>query len=313
MRLKNIIFFLPLLFSACGTKHIGHMAYIPDVYMPQTPIYTNNSVELQDAKSYANFLVQNDIKPIYLFIEEEHVRMQDETGNGQGKLPNNFRFSAMFAVAEFSPKVKVITGKKSFIRVLKDKEKRNTAFEIEGALTAYDENRQEINSGVDSGIDFGKGKGDTDYKNRFRNVDKVSSLTLKIFLKQNGEMFTYSQGTIDIKEKNRGYSFGLSINNSGFGVSAFQNKKEGLGHSIDRLLLHTLHQMIKDVVRKKGLLNKGQDVKIYVAPTNNNVNINQNNSVVRPVSVPTRKNNYKPTSINQDEEDFLNQLSRKRR
>jgi len=316
MHRYNFLLLSSLLFSACGSKNNGHPAYVPPVSIVPTRIYTPNSNELQDAKSYARYLVQKDIHPIYLFIEAKKIMMRDETGNGTGTLPHNFRLSAMYAMHEFSPKVIVITGENSYIRANKNKDKRPFLFEVEGALVAYDKDRHEINSGVEFGLDFGKGKGDTDVKDRFRNVDKVSSLGLIIMLKKDGEVFAKSRGIIDIQEKGRGYNFGLSINNSGFGVNAFQRKKEGMGESIDRLLLHTLHSLIKDVVERKGLVQH----RVVKSTSFHTQKTTTNNSIINKKiqEMDTRHNRIKKieTSINnltrKDEDDFLNQISKKR-
>ena len=319
----NLLFFTLLLFSSCGTRYSGHTPNIPSVSLTPNKIYNTNPSELQNAKAYSNYLVQKDIKPIYLYLEDKRVVMADETGNGTGVLPNNFRFSAMYAIGEFAPKVKAITGLSGFKRLWKDKETRDLLFEVEGRISAYDQNRHEINSGVYFGLDFGKGKGDTNVRDRFRNVDKISSLTIKIMLKQNAEMYTQSKGTIDIKEKNRGYSFGLSINNSGFGVNAFQNKKEGIGESIDRLLLHILHVLIKDVVERKGLLEtrvaRPQPTPpiavVTSQPTPQStppIEVVTSQPISQPSPQPTLLDNI-GKQVSQDEDDFLNQISKKRR
>jgi hypothetical protein len=311
------------LLSACGTKYDGHIAHIPSVNLSPQKIYTPNSDELQKAKLYARYLVQKDIKPIYFFVEAKKLMMRDETGNGTGTLPNNFRLSAMYAMDEFSPKIKVITGLNSYLRANKDKNKRPLLFEVEGALVAYDKDRHEINSGIEFGLDFGKGRGDTDVKDRFRNVDKVSSLGLIIMLKKDGEIFTKARGVIDIQQKGRGYNFGLSINNSGFGVSAFQRKKEGMGESIDRLLLHTLHSMIKDVVERKGLVQTRVVRPRPTPPIQQDVVQPPIPQPKKPITQQIKRMDERHERIKklegsitltrEDEDDFLNKISKKRR
>ncbi|HIP11168.1 MAG TPA: hypothetical protein EYG73_00480 [Arcobacter sp.] len=266
--MKYFLLLLVLLLIGCGSKHKGHIAPIPNAYIAPSIVQGQNSQEYTDALALGNDLVHKNSEPIYLFIEDGY--MKDESGNGAGTLPVVFKRLAMFAAFDFRPKIHVYTSIGEFAKVLKDPKKRDRAFEIEGIISAYDENKEVIDSGIDFGLDFGNGKGSTDLDNKFRNTDKVSSLTLDIMFKQNGQMYTARSNTLDINYINRGYSSGLRINNSGFGTSAYHTKKEGIGKTLKRLLHASLHSMIQEVVQQKSLIPpRSVPSSVYVRPTPN--------------------------------------------
>ena len=263
--MRFLLLILVIVFTGCGSKYKGHTAPIPEAYIPPSKVHGQNSQEYTDALALGNDLVHKNSEPIYLFIEDGY--MKDESGNGAGTLPVVFKRLTMFAAFDFRPKIQVYTSINKFAELLKDPKKRGRAFEIEGIISAYDENKEVIDSGIDFGLDFGKGKGETDLDNKFRNTDKVSSLTLDIMFKQSGQMYTARSNTLDINYINRGYSFGLRINNSGFGTSAYHTKKEGIGKTLKRLLHASLHSMIQEVVERKSLIPPKKPTPTYNAPT----------------------------------------------
>lgn len=242
-----------VLFSSCSSQK-GHSIPVPDTNFVSSSVHGQESQEYRNALLLANKMVKANIKPIYLFIESDS-HMRDETGNGAGALPHTIKRATMFAAFDFRPKVQVYTSIGKYARLLQNPRLADTAFEIEGAITSFDENNEVIDSGIDFGLDIGKGKGETDGDSKFRNTDKVSSITLEIMFKQDGQMYSARTQTLDIKYMNRGYSFGLRINNSGFGATSYHTKKEGIGQTIKRLLHYTLHSMLQEVIQRKNLIN----------------------------------------------------------
>jgi len=249
---KLILIYTVILFSACSSQK-GHSLPVPDTNFVSSSVHGQKSQEYRNALLLGRKMVKANIRPIYLFIESDS-HMRDETGNGAGTLPHTIRRATMFAAFDFRPKVQVYTSIGKYARLLQNPRLADTAFEIEGAITSFDENNEVIDSGIDFGLDIGKGKGETDGDSKFRNTDKVSSITLEIMFKQDGQMYSARTQTLDIKYVNRGYSFGLRINNSGFGATAYHTKKEGIGQTIKRLLHYTLHSMLQEVIQRKNLI-----------------------------------------------------------
>jgi hypothetical protein len=232
--------FILLLFGCSG-----HISPIPTVQLDKTAVYESSSKELKKAKAFGEILEQNNIEPIYFYIEGSEV-LVNATSNSS--LPNNFKISTMYAVTVFGKKVVMLTDRNTAMSYLSNKETKNRLFLIEGAITGFNENGNVVESGVDVGLDFGNGKGSTDGDSDFENRDKISSLTVSIFFKQNGRIFDSKKSKIDIHSSNRGYYMGISINGSGLGMNAHHSKKEGVGEALDRVLYYSLHQMLKKVV-----------------------------------------------------------------
>ncbi len=237
--------FSMLLFIGCS----GHVAPVPNVTLKRTSVYEATSKELRDAIAFGKSLSNSsNVEPIYLVVENE-LMLQRKIDNPS--LPRDFRVAAMYAATVFGDKVVVLTDRGIVAQYLNDKSKKDRVFQIEGAITGFNENGHIVDSGFDVGLDFGKGKGSTDTDSDFRNTDKVSSLTVSIFLKQNNRICAARKNKIDIHSSNRGYYMGVSINGSGLGFNAHRSKKEDVGEALDRVLYYSLHQMIKKVVGRQ--------------------------------------------------------------
>jgi hypothetical protein len=299
---------LVLSLSACVSKHKGHYVPIPDASLSAGQIYEIDTKEYREVREFSDYLAQQRIKPIYLVVENETM-VQNETGDYKGNLPNTFRIATLSASADFAPMVRVLTGTQTIMKYYNNKKTRDRLFEIEGAITAYSKDNHIISSDIDFGLDFGSGRGESTTDNSFGNTDKVSSITLDIFFKQNGEIYTKRTATIDIKDTNRGYNFGLSVNYSGFGANAYQTKKEGIGKSLRRLLHYTLRGMLKDVIRTKSLISK--------AAVNKDINLYADVVPKKRVALATtqKRAENRPKEpiyhdISQEEEAFLREISK---
>ena len=301
---KILILFIVIFTSCQKNPPFG------DISLPPSPVFESSN---EKAKKYAKELVKMDIKPIYLFIENNNMRNE----SGGNVLPKSMLTSAKMSVHYFYPRVRMITSTQRFLKILANKIKHNRAFEIEGALTSYNVNKHILNKSNKVRINI-TGPNDFDGDARDRDVDKISSLTLKIFFKQNGEIFTSSEGTIDIIEKNRGYTFGLFINRTGIGMQSYQNKKQGIGESIDRLLLHTIKSMIQDVVKRKNLArninynskkiarNKSPMIRRREHSINSN---NSKNTKIKKDTIQRKKLIFNKSHNNDEEIKFLEELN----
>ena len=117
--------------------------------------------------------------------------------------------------------------------------------------------------------------------------------------KQSGQMYAARSNTLDIHYSNRGYSFGLRINDSGFGASAYHTKKEGIGKTLKRLLHASLHSMIQEVVRRKSLI---PSTPIYTSMP----------KYRRPIPTPIHHRATSIQSLNNKEKIFLDRIKRRR-
>lgn len=248
MRISTIFYLFPaLLLASCG----GHVAPIVPVNLPRQQII-HTQVPYQ-VKALRNTLDTRQVSPIYLYIEDnrnDHNLMSNQSGNRAG-LPVTFRVLAMSVANEFGSKVEVYTGKTSFERVLSDPVKYGNAFEVEGAITGFDQHNQVISSGINFGLEFGEGSSQTTNNDRYRNTDRVSNLQVDVFFKQDGKIFVASSAEITIRSINRGYDFGLRINGSGFGLNSYNTKADGLGKSLRRILQFVYADLIEKVMKKK--------------------------------------------------------------
>jgi len=262
--------FLNIILLILGLSLLGcsnHIAPIPTVEIQKSGVYHQTSKELEDAKAFGKELDEADISPIYLFMEEM------KTSIPSSMLPYNIRLSTIYAGTIFGKKVIVIDNLSGVVNFIKDKKKRDRLFMVSGTITGFNKNRESKESGVDFGLDFGKGKGDSDVDNDFNNEDTLSSLTISIFFKKYDGKVVYSQkSTIDIHSSSRGYYFGISINGSGFGLKAYNSKKEAVGEALDRALYYSLHQLLKKAlegdlqsVKTKKVIKNSLDKKILIS------------------------------------------------
>jgi len=280
--IRILIIYLYLFFLISCSKHI---APVPNVELKKSEIVSHKSEEYKKAKRLSAYLVKNNIKPIYLFIEDRHLK--NESGTGAGALPNYFKQLAMFAAFDFQPKIEVYTSINKFAKLLQDPKTKDRAFEIDGIISAYNTNKNSISSSIDFGFDFGNGEGEGSADQRGRNRDTVSSLTLDMMFHQNGKMYAARSNTLNINKNARSYSFGLSINDAGFGINASNNKSEDVGEIMKRLLHHMLYELILEVLERKSLLSDSPLIKT------------ESESDIRKAST---------SKLNEDEKTFLNRI-----
>lgn len=187
-------------------------------------------------------------EPLCLFIQDDSMMTNQ---SGAGGLPPVFRILVMDIAYQYSPYLSVYTSKKIVKDVTNGRVKEENIYDVEGAITAYDQDEHTISTGIDFGVDFGEGSKETTSENRYRNTDKISSLEITVFLKHNGKICASSSAEIKISNVNRGYSFGLRINDSGLGMNSYHTKSDGIGKSLRKLLTFIFADLIEQVIDQR--------------------------------------------------------------
>ena len=255
--------FILLILSACNT-HV-------ELKEPVVETHFDDQVS-KDIRELATSLESEGVKPIYLFIgEDKEISNQ----SGAAGFPNTFKVLTQSIAADFKPKVEVITSSKMATTIYKDPDKTGLLFEVEGAITAFDQDNETISSGIDFGVDTNDASND----NRNKNKEKISEITLDIFFKQNGRIYAKRTGSITIKAVRKGYNFGFRVNNAFLGFSQYKSKQNGLGKSLRTLLSVTLKELIEEVHRRKNqeqydvqyLFRKGGSIDSFRPITRNDI------------------------------------------
>lgn len=313
----KLIFALSLTIAGCGSN--SHIAPIPEVHLPQTrPNLNPHPNETRAASRAARHAIDDGLNPIYLVIESNKMLSNQSASTS---VPETFRIMTMSVAQEFSPAAVIYTANKTFVNeVLKQPTKSSFGFELEGAITVFDDSSSVISSGVDFGIDFGGGKTETSHASDYRNTDKVTYMEIDIFLKQQGKIYSKSTGSIDITNSNRGYNFGLQINNSGFGINAYNTKRQGIGKSIRKLLYGMLNELISDAIYRtnnRAIAKSPSSVpktqlrySLPPSSTKNTTPKREYSAPSYPGSTPSypRDSTQNYPSISKEEKDFINSL-----
>jgi len=265
-----------------------------------------NSYEYFRIKALSRELKKLNIPTIYL-----HPALT-ENQTGLPIISQTFAMMLSSAAQDLAPSIEVYLMRNSFDTIVEDSNKKQRAFMMFGALTAYNKDYTSISKGFDFGITWGKGRGESDYDSQFRDTDDVSTMTLDLLFAQNGKIYTKSTGTIKIHRVNRGYDFGLSINGSGIGANAYTTKSEGIHQSIRRLLHNALYVMIRDIVEKQHLIKNSNSISVATSKLGRNDFRSINNiEYATPVDkFPSRArmSDVSRDSIDEAENQFLNSL-----
>jgi hypothetical protein len=232
---KNLFFLvvISLFITSCTNN-------IPKPKIEKKPQYikkyiTDNHYKLNEFKI---MMEKEDIKPIYIYINSS---LKSEVPSND--IPN-IRKLTHSLLSDFGNKVKVITSNKLINNYLLDKDKSSRVYVLDGAITAFDKGIFSQSSSVNFNISIGNSDDKKKANNRFKNKKKTSQIIADFYLKQNHIIEYKSSSSILIRETNKGYSFGLNMYGLSFGISSYNNVKDGLGLSVRKLLEATLIDLI---------------------------------------------------------------------
>jgi len=240
IRKKSIIALVFLIFSGCVP--------IPTVEHEEQKITALHTSEYKNIIQTRKRLNQQTIHPIYIYLDKDGS--VNDSGTGAGELPQRMRRQLISILSNFGENVKVITSSSTYISIIK--ESPNNAqymYVLDGAITIYDKDIMSQSSGINFGFDFGKGEGKGNSSSSFKDKDKRSILGVEFYLRQNEIVTNSVQSKIDIRTTSRGYNFGISINNGGFGFSAYKTIQDGVGLSVRKLLEQSMNNLINQITR----------------------------------------------------------------
>lgn len=225
-------------------------APIPKVKMSEQTITSVQTNELNKIKSFGNYLSSRDKRVVYLYIESDGA--VNESGTGSEELPPRMRRQLTSILMDFGDKVKVVDNVNTFITLHNVVDKQALYFSINGAITRYDKNIMSQSSGFDFGIDFGGGSTEANSNTDFKDKDTLTILGVDFYLKNLDGIVLYKTASqIDIRSTTRGYSFGISINKAGIGMSAYKNIQDGVGLSVRKMLQESMYNLLRQVYSKE--------------------------------------------------------------
>ncbi len=185
---------------------------------------------------------------IYLYI----VSATNQSFGNDGSLANDFSMMAKSVASSFGPKVKVVINKIIAYQLYTDPKTKDNIYSVNIAISDYNANAESRSSSIDFGVEFGKGRGETiGDGNPYRNIDNISRIRLEMTFDTDGMIVAQRSAIIGISEVNRGYYFGMRVNGTGLGVSAYANKKEGVGNSVSKLLHFMYGEILEDLIVEK--------------------------------------------------------------
>lgn len=225
-------------------------APVPEVKLDEQKISSVQTNQLNKIKSFGNYLSLNNKKLLYLYIENDGA--VNESGINSGELPPQMRRQLTSILMDFGDRVKVVDNPSTFITLHNIVDKDALYFSINGAITRYDKNIMSQSSGFDFGIDFGGGSTATNSSSDFKDKDSLTMLGVDFYLKNLDGIVLYKTASqIDIRNTTRGYSFGISINKAGIGMSAYKNIKDGVGLSVRKMLQESMYNLVRQVYDKE--------------------------------------------------------------
>jgi len=219
---------------------------VPNVEHKEQKITALHTSEYKNIVDTRNRLNQKKMNPIYIYIDKDGST--NDSGTGAGELPPKMRREIFSILSNFGKNVVVITARSTFLAYAK--KQTPSMYVLDGAITLYDKDIMSQSSGINFGFDFGKGKGEGNSNSDFKDKDKRSILGVDFYLRQGGIITNHVQSKIDIRTTTRGYNFGISINNGGFGFSAYKSIQDGIGLSVRKLLEQSMNELINQVANK---------------------------------------------------------------
>ena len=206
-----------------------------------TSLHTTEYSKIVETKNRLNSMN----RPVYIYIDGDGA--VNDSGAGAGELPQKMRRQLISILSDFGKNVKVVTDGVVYKNKRKKLIGKASFYVLDGAITLYDKEIMSQSSGINFGFDFGKGEGSGNSSSNFKDKDKRSILGVDFYLRQNEVVTNTVKSKIDIKNTTRGYSFGISINQGGFGLNGYKTIKDGVGLSVRKLLENSMNDLITQI------------------------------------------------------------------
>jgi len=278
-----------LIFVSCN-------ALVPEVQLPSNPPQV--IMDDQAIKTSARLEAINS-EIIYLYI----VSATNQSFGNDGSLANNFIMMAKSVASSFGSKVKVVINEMVAYKLYSDPKTKDNIYSVNIAISDYNMNAESRSSSIDFGVEFGKGRGETmGDGNPYRNIDNISRIRLEMTFDTKGMIVAHRSAIIGISEVNKGYYFGMRVNGTGLGVSAYANKKEGVGNSVSKLLHFMYGEILEELTVTKTT--NSLDNTSYVPSQVHTENTRQSYSKSR----YKRTNNSQVNSNSSDDNSELDDL-----
>ncbi len=223
MKIISILLFSILLLG-CNTS-----ALAPNV--EQKAQYSQKNVTRHHFKivDFRNMLDKNSVKPIYIYLQA----LTSDVPSSE--LPR-LKHLTQSVLSDFGSKVVVITSATEANKYFK-----NSRFYIlEGGITAFDKSIESESSSINLSLKIGDSKN----KDKFKNKKKLSQLIGDFYFKQNNIVTYKTTSSLNIREVNKGYKFGIDVYGVSLGVNSFKNIKDGLGLSVRKLIEASMIDLI---------------------------------------------------------------------
>jgi len=218
---------------------------VPSVEHKEQKITSLHTSEYKNIERTKNRLNNTNMKTIYIYIDKDGA--VNDSGAGAGELPPRMRRQLISILSDFGQNIKVVTDGGIYMAMRKKYAGKSLFYALDGAITLYDKDIMSQSSGINFGFDFGGGEGEGSADSKIKDKDTLSILGIDFYLRQN-EIITHTvKSKIDVKSTTRGYSFGLSINKGGFGISASKTLKDGIGLSVRKLLEKSMDNLINQI------------------------------------------------------------------
>jgi len=182
---------------------------------------------------FKNMLNKSNIEPIYIHINDLSSDVKSS------ELPSLKRLTYS-VLSDFGSKVIVITGSSTAVKYRDDPKTKNRFYLLNGGITGFDEN---IESELSS-LNFNLKIGDKKNRDKFKNKKKLSQLIGDFYFTQNYISAYNTTSTLNIRETNVGYQFGISLYGMTLGVNSYKNIKDGLHLSVRKLVEASMIDLI---------------------------------------------------------------------
>ncbi len=139
----------------------------------------------------------------------------------------------------------------------------------------------------------------SDENGKFRNTDEEGEMIVDILFKQGGMVVVPTNGIINIRSTNRGYTFGLRIQDGGFGIDSQHTEKDGIGSSLRKVVSYAMAKGIRQIIESKNPhISKRQSTPHRIFQQ----------QPLRRNRIPSRSYYDSTANITQEEEDFIRSL-----
>ena len=192
-------------------------------------------------------LNKKNMHPIYIYLDKDGS--VNDSGTGAGELPKQMRRELISILSNFGKNIKVLVNRSAYDRLYAEESNRPYIYSLDGAITIYDKDIMSQSSGINFGFDFSKGTESGNSNSNYKDKDKRSILGVDFYLRQDEILTNSVKAKIDLKETTRGYNFGISINDGGFGLSGYKTVKDGVGLSLRKLLEYSMNNLINQITQ----------------------------------------------------------------